>query len=62
MTQANDPNTGKPVPAVAEFMIEYDACMSCGLCAEVCPFDAIKMDHEFELSTSEMSTNSPGID
>jgi NADH-quinone oxidoreductase subunit I/electron transport complex protein RnfC len=25
--------------------------MSCGLCAEVCPFDAIKMDHEFELAT-----------
>jgi NADH-quinone oxidoreductase subunit I len=53
MTQASDPTTGKPVPAVAEFMIEYDACMSCGLCAEVCPFDAIKMDHEFELSTAE---------
>ncbi|MFN8567494.1 MAG: 4Fe-4S binding protein [Kouleothrix sp.] len=41
------------MPAVAEFMIEYDACMSCGLCAEVCPFDAIKMDHEFELSTAD---------
>jgi ferredoxin len=27
--------------------------MSCGLCAEVCPFDAIKMDHEFELATSD---------
>ncbi|MCS6938864.1 MAG: 4Fe-4S binding protein [Roseiflexus sp.] len=51
MTQARDPATGKPVPAVAEFLIEYDACMSCGLCAEVCPFDAIKMDHEFEYST-----------
>src|SRR5262245_3171458 len=56
MTQASDPTTGKPVPAVAEFMIEYDACMSCGLCAEVCPFDAIKMDHEFELSTAEHPT------
>lgn len=51
MTQAKDPASGKPVPAVAEFLIEYDACMSCGLCAEVCPFDAIKMDHTFELST-----------
>ncbi|MFV9505300.1 MAG: 4Fe-4S dicluster domain-containing protein [Oscillochloridaceae bacterium umkhey_bin13] len=53
MTQAKDPTTGKAVPAVAEFIIEYDACMSCGFCAEVCPFDAIKMDHEFELSTSD---------
>lgn len=55
MTQAKDPATGKPVPAVAEFVIEYDACMSCGFCAEVCPFDAIKMDHAFELSTSDHS-------
>jgi NADH-quinone oxidoreductase subunit I/electron transport complex protein RnfC len=52
ITQAKDPATGKPVPAVSEFILEYDACMSCGLCAEVCPFDAIKMDHVFELSTA----------
>jgi NADH-quinone oxidoreductase subunit I/electron transport complex protein RnfC len=51
MTQAKDPDTGKAVPAVAEFVIEYDACMSCGFCAEVCPFDAIKMDHDYELAT-----------
>jgi len=53
MTQAKDPATGKAVPAVAEFVIEYDACMSCGFCAEICPFDAIKMDHAFELSTAD---------
>lgn len=53
MTQSKDPSTGKAVPAVAEFVIEYDACMSCGFCAEVCPFDAIKMDHAFELSTAD---------
>jgi NADH-quinone oxidoreductase subunit I len=23
--------------------------MSCGYCAEYCPFDAIKMDHEYEI-------------
>ncbi len=56
MTQAKDPETGKPVPAVSEFIIEYDACMSCGFCAEVCPFDAIKMDHNFELSTADHSS------
>ena len=53
MTQAKDPVTGKAVPAVAEFIIEYDACMSCGFCAEICPFDSIKMDHVFELSTAD---------
>ncbi len=65
MAQATDPTTGKPVPAVSEFIIEYDACMSCGLCAEVCPFDAIKMDHDYELSTSDhpsMTVDKVGLD
>jgi formate hydrogenlyase subunit 6/NADH:ubiquinone oxidoreductase subunit I len=65
MSQATDPATGKPIPAVKEFIIEYDACMSCGLCAEVCPFDAIKMDHEFELATSDhlsMTVDKAGLD
>jgi formate hydrogenlyase subunit 6/NADH:ubiquinone oxidoreductase subunit I len=58
ITQAKDPNTGKPVPAAEEFVIEYDTCMSCGYCHEVCPFDAIKMDHAFELATADH----PGMD
>jgi NADH-quinone oxidoreductase subunit I len=27
--------------------------MSCQICVEVCPFEAIKMDTEFELSTAD---------
>ena len=27
--------------------------MNCGLCSEYCPFDAIKMDQNFELSNYE---------
>ena len=46
-----DPNTGKPVPAPAEFYIDIDICMNCGLCAEYCPFDAIKMDHNYEIAS-----------
>src|SRR6266581_3012735 len=37
-------------PAV--FDIDLSVCMSCQICVEVCPFDAIKMDAEFELSTA----------
>ncbi len=33
------------------FDIDVSVCMSCQICVEVCPFDAIKMDVEFELST-----------
>jgi NADH-quinone oxidoreductase subunit I len=35
------------------FDIDVSVCMSCGICVEVCPFDAIKMDQVFELSTSD---------
>ena len=44
---------GKPVPKASEFYIDVDVCMNCGLCAEFCPFDAIKMDHAIELGGSE---------
>jgi NADH-quinone oxidoreductase subunit I len=44
---------GRPRPVAAEFYIDAAICMSCGFCAEYCPFDAIKMDHAYELSTYE---------
>jgi len=34
------------------FNIDVSVCMSCQICVEVCPFDAIKMDTEYELSTT----------
>ena len=52
MTQAHGPN-GKVVPLPEEFFIDMDVCMNCGLCSEYCPFDAIKMDQNFELSNYE---------
>jgi NADH-quinone oxidoreductase subunit I len=51
IVRTNDPKTGRPVPAPAEFAIDVDICMNCGLCAEYCPFDAIKMDHDYEISS-----------
>jgi len=44
---------GKPVPEPKEFYIDLSICMSCGYCAEYCPFDAIKMNHVYELATNE---------
>ena len=35
------------------FDIDISVCMSCQICVEVCPFDAIKMDVEYELSSSD---------
>ena len=50
IVRSNDPETGKPIPQPAEFYIDVDICMNCGFCAEYCPFDAIKMDHVYEIA------------
>jgi NADH-quinone oxidoreductase subunit I len=44
---------GKPQFYPKVFNIDVSVCMSCQICVEVCPFDAIKMDTEFELSTND---------
>ena len=44
---------GKPQFYPAVFDIDVSVCMSCQICVEVCPFDAIKMDTDFELSHTD---------
>jgi NADH-quinone oxidoreductase subunit I len=44
---------GKPQLYPAIFDIDLSVCMSCGICAEVCPFESIMMDQEFELSNDD---------
>ncbi|MCK5633815.1 MAG: 4Fe-4S binding protein [Anaerolineales bacterium] len=56
IVRSNDPDTGKPIPAPSDFSIDIDICMNCGLCAEFCPFDAIKMDHVYELASYDRSS------
>lgn len=53
IVRTNDPDTGKPIPQPAEFYIDIDVCMNCGFCAEFCPFDAIIMDHDYEMADYE---------
>jgi NADH-quinone oxidoreductase subunit I len=53
IVRSNDPNTGRPVPEPTEFFIDADICMNCGFCAEYCPFDAIIMDHDFDIASYE---------
>jgi len=57
IVRSNDPITGRPIPAPAQFFIDIDICMNCGFCAEFCPFDAIKMDHDYEIATSNRHKN-----
>ena len=44
---------GKQQYYPAVFDIDVSVCMSCQICVEVCPFDAIRMDNAFELSTTD---------
>jgi NADH-quinone oxidoreductase subunit I len=44
---------GKSLKRPKVFDIDISVCMNCGICAEVCPFDSIYMDGEYELSTND---------
>jgi predicted flap endonuclease-1-like 5' DNA nuclease/NAD-dependent dihydropyrimidine dehydrogenase PreA subunit len=44
---------GRPKARPAGFWIDVTICMSCGYCAEFCPFDAIKMNQEHETVTTD---------
>ena len=41
---------GKPQQRPKVFDIDISVCMQCQICVEVCPFDAIKMDNNYEKS------------
>src|SRR6201987_4448449 len=47
---------GKPQFYPKVFDIDTSVCMSCQICVEVCPFDAIKMDQVFEIATTDRFT------
>ena len=42
---------------VDEFQINLGRCILCGICVDVCNFDAIEMSHEHELSKYERNGN-----
>ena len=44
---------GKSLKRPKVFDIDVSVCMNCGICAEVCPFDSIYMDGEYELSAHD---------
>ncbi|HTJ77191.1 MAG TPA: NADH-quinone oxidoreductase subunit I [Acidimicrobiales bacterium] len=48
---------GKPrtVNALDRFDIDYALCMYCGICVEVCPFDALFWTPEYEYSESSIA-------
>ncbi|MFN8450663.1 MAG: 4Fe-4S binding protein [Anaerolineae bacterium] len=51
------PGYRTPNPGAGSLFIDIDICMNCGFCAEFCPFDAIKMDHDYELASYDRTAN-----
>jgi NADH-quinone oxidoreductase subunit I len=39
---------GKPLQRPKVFDIDISVCMQCQICVEVCPFESIKMDNDYE--------------
>jgi NADH-quinone oxidoreductase subunit I len=52
-TDKKPDHVGKQQFYPKKFNIDVSVCMSCQICVEVCPFNAIKMDVDFEQATQE---------
>ena len=51
--ETHDPASGgraRSVKVLDRFAIDYALCMYCGICVEVCPFDALFWSPEYEYS------------
>jgi NADH-quinone oxidoreductase subunit I len=54
--QAVDPASGRKKPWPAQYTLEYDHCMVCNICVEVCPFDALEMADVTELASYQVGS------
>jgi NADH-quinone oxidoreductase subunit I len=55
--ETHDPASGgqpRSVNILDRFDIDYALCMYCGICVEVCPFDALFWSPEFEYATYDI--------
>jgi NADH-quinone oxidoreductase subunit I len=57
--ETHDPASGgraRSVKVLDRFAIDYALCMYCGICVEVCPFDALFWSPEFEYSEPNIAS------
>ncbi len=54
-TEVTEEGARRPrtVNVLDEFSIDYGLCMYCGICVDVCPFDALEWSPEFEYSAAQ---------
>jgi NADH-quinone oxidoreductase subunit I len=56
--ETHEPASGgraRSAKVLDRFAIDYALCMYCGICVEVCPFDALFWSPEFEYATYEIA-------
>ena len=48
--QVSEPGARRPrtVSVLDDFRIDYGLCMYCGICVDVCPFDALEWKPEYD--------------
>lgn len=54
--QVSEPGARRPrsVSVLDRFAIDYALCMYCGICVEVCPFDALFWSPQFEYAEYDL--------
>ena len=62
--QTSEPGARRPttVSVLDAFTIDFGLCMFCGICVEVCPFDALEWTPRFDYAASDRSGLVQAID
>ena len=53
----HEENLSRRRKIIDSFEINLGRCILCGICVDVCNFDAIEMSHEYELSKYQRNAN-----
>ena len=53
--QVTEPGARRPksVSVLDDFRLDFGLCMYCGICIEVCPFDALEWRPDYDYSTGD---------
>lgn len=62
--EVTDPGARRPrkINVLEGFEIDYALCMYCGICVDVCPFDALVWDEHTSLTVTHHADLTLGID
>jgi NADH-quinone oxidoreductase subunit I len=62
--ETSAPGARRPqtVSVLDDFRIDYGLCMYCGICVDVCPFDALEWHPDFDYSSAGRQGLVQGID